>query len=86
MEVFNWRCFRVLLRATGRSLDDLAEDMGVTKQTISAWKSGRSVPTLNSLSLIAKFFKIPMEDLMVESNEIRLDDDNQNTEAVEGVV
>lgn len=84
MDTFNWKCFRALIKATGRSLDDLAKDMGVTKQTISGWKSGRTIPSLNNLSLIAKFFKIQMEDLMFEPDFQAFEDGS--TEPVEGTI
>lgn len=84
MDKFNWKCFRALINATGRSLDDLAKNMGVTKQTISSWKSGKGTPSFENAAAIAKFFRISMEDLTFEPGFQA--PDNENTEPMEGII
>ena len=39
----------------------VAMETGVTKSTFTDWKSGRSVPKLDKLLAIAKYFGVPVE-------------------------
>lgn len=39
----------------------VAMETGVTKSTFTDWKSGRSVPKLDKLLAIAKYFSVPVE-------------------------
>lgn len=42
---------------------DLAETLGVTKQTMSAWVNGRALPTLEMSFKIAKVLDCKVDDL-----------------------
>ncbi|WP_299831285.1 helix-turn-helix transcriptional regulator [uncultured Metabacillus sp.] len=42
---------------------DLAEKLGVTKQTLSSWVNGRSVPTLETAFKIASILDCKVDDL-----------------------
>lgn len=39
----------------------VSKDTGITKSTFSDWKNGRSSPKLEKLSLLAKYFEVPIE-------------------------
>lgn len=39
-------------------------DTGIPKSTFSDWKSGRSKPKTEKLSLIAEYFNVPIEYLI----------------------
>lgn len=47
----------------GFSQEDVAELIGVSRQTISAWESGKSLPTIDNITKLANLFKISIEDL-----------------------
>ncbi len=42
---------------------DLAEQIGVTRQTVIAIEQGRYSPTLEVAFLIARAFKVPLEEV-----------------------
>lgn len=46
--------FNELIKISGKSQVCLAEEVGVSKQCISDYKSGKSVPSLQTLYLICK--------------------------------
>lgn len=46
----------------------VAEDTGITKSTFSDWKTGRSIPKIDKLAKIAKYFSVPIE-FFVEGTE-----------------
>ena len=57
--------------------ENLAEKIGVTRQTLSNWESNITSPDLNQASLLCKELKININDLL--DNELELDvKDNLN--------
>ena len=57
--------------------ENLAERIGVTRQTLSNWESNITSPDLNQASLLCKELKININDLL--DNELELDViDNSN--------
>ena len=58
--------------------ENLAERIGVTRQTLSNWESNITSPDLNQASLLCKELKININDLL--DNELELDvKDNSNS-------
>lgn len=49
-----------LRRAKGMTQADLGKEMNVTFQAVSKWERGESLPDLETLSRIAKFFEVPL--------------------------
>lgn len=41
--------------------EDLAEKIFVSRQTISSWENGRSLPNYENLVLLSKLFNIPID-------------------------
>ena len=39
----------------------VSKDTGITKSTFTDWKNGRSSPKLEKVSLLAKYFEVPIE-------------------------
>ncbi len=52
----------------GLSQQKLGEELGFCNQTISFWESGSREPDLDTLLKIARYFEVPLEDLLTESN------------------
>lgn len=44
----------------------VAETIGVSRQAVSKWESGRSDPSTSNLFALAKLYGIPAEDLLKE--------------------
>lgn len=51
-------------KKTGLSQAALAAQLHVIRQTISNWESGRSMPDLESLKLLAEALNVPIEQLI----------------------
>lgn len=43
--------------------EDLAEKVGVTRQSVAKWESGESVPDLNKCRALAEVFGVSLDDL-----------------------
>ena len=53
-----------LTGAKGRTLDIVAESIGVSRQAVSKWENGTSEPNTSNLMALAKLYGIPAEDLL----------------------
>ena len=53
-----------LRRASGMSQEELAEKLGVSRQAVSKWESGRSDPSTTNLIALAKLFGVEPEELL----------------------
>lgn len=55
-----------LRRKSGLSQEQLAEQLGVSRQAISKWESGQSVPESDKLIVISDYFKVSLDYLLKE--------------------
>lgn len=53
-----------LRRANGLSQDELAEKIGVTRQTLSKYETGESLPDIERCKQLADIFGVSMDDLV----------------------
>lgn len=53
-----------LRREKGLSQEQLAEIIGVSRQTVSKWENGTSTPELEKLILLSGCFGIPVDELV----------------------
>ena len=56
-----------LRKAQGLSQEQLAEKVGVSRQSVSKWESGESIPELERLVEIGKVFNVTTDYLLKES-------------------
>ncbi|MBU9727627.1 helix-turn-helix domain-containing protein [Diplocloster modestus] len=56
-----------LRKEMGMSQEQMAEQLGVSRQTISKWESGTVCPTLDRLQEMSRLFGIPLSQLLGES-------------------
>lgn len=49
------------------SQEDLAEKLGVSRQSVSKWESGASVPELDKIILLAKLFGVSTDELLLDN-------------------
>ena len=52
-----------LRRKNGLSQEQLAEKLGVSRQTVSKWETGASTPELDKLRALSEFFRVSMDEL-----------------------
>lgn len=57
-----------LRKAKGLSQEQLAERLGVSRQSVSKWESGESVPELERIVEIGKVFNVTTDYLLKESD------------------
>lgn len=47
----------------------VSKDTGIPASTFSDWKSGKSSPKLPKLLLLARYFGVPLDDLVKDKDE-----------------
>lgn len=52
------------------SQEDLAEIMNVSRQAVSKWESGQSMPDIYKLVEISNYFKVSIDYLLKDENEV----------------
>lgn len=58
-----------LRRKHGMSQEQLAEKAGVSRQAVSKWETGQSMPELEKLMTLARCFGITIDELLAEQPE-----------------
>ena len=59
-----------LLRGkSGMSQEELAEKLGISRQSISKWESGQSVPDLKKLIILSDIYNVTIDSLVKDSDE-----------------
>jgi transcriptional regulator with XRE-family HTH domain len=65
----NYDIFENLLKINKTTVYRVSKETGISASTLSDWKSGRSVPKLDKMRLIAEFFGVSLEYLRGESDD-----------------
>ena len=53
-----------LRRERGLTQEDLAEEVGVARRTVSRWETGRSLPDLDLLPRLAELYQVDLRELL----------------------
>lgn len=53
----------------GLSQKEVAEELGVTRQAVSGWESGRTRPSVEKLVAVCRLYGVPVEELCREGME-----------------
>ena len=63
-----------LRKTKGISQEDLANELGVSRQAISKWESAQSLPDIDKIILMSDFFKVSTDYILkgIETNNINL--------------
>lgn len=74
-----------LRKKNNLSQEELAEQVGVTRQTISKWELSETTPDINQAKILSKIFNISLDELT--DNDIKgiLVDKVSNTEKLAGI-
>lgn len=75
-----------LRKKNGLSQEELAEKVGVARQTISKWELGETSPDLKQAKELSNFFNVSLDELT--NNEIKdiLVEKTSNTEKLAGII
>ena len=76
-----------LRKKDGLSQEQLAEQLGVSRQAVSKWESGKTVPESDTLISISKYYNVSLDYLMRENDlvsEMVADKDETQTKANNG--
>lgn len=58
-----------LRKEHGITQENLAEKLHVSRQTISNWENGNTLPDIENLKLLSQFYHIPLSYLFAEKEE-----------------
>ena len=59
-----------LRRKQGLSQQEVADALGVSRQTISNWESGQGAPTLEKAAELARLYHVGLDDLVADDVEV----------------
>ncbi len=68
-----------LRKLSGITQEQLAEKLNISRQTLSKWEKGNSLPDIESIINISKLFQISLQELLLEKEEQQMDQ-QQNTQ------
>ena len=60
---------QLLRKQNGYSQEDLADKIGITRQTISKWENGQAVPELNGLILLSELYGVTIDRIVKDNDE-----------------
>ena len=58
-----------LMQERGVSAYQVSKDTGISKASLHDWKTGRSSPKLDKIQILAKYFEVPITDLIEEDEQ-----------------
>ena len=68
------------------SQEDLAEKVGVTRQTISKWELGETAPDLKQAKVLSQVFKVSLDQLVDNDIKNIIIEKTTNTEKLAGMI
>ena len=74
-----------LRKKNNLSQEDLAEKVGVARQTISKWEIGDTTPDINQVKIISKIFNISIDELVDNDINNVIVEKVSNTEKLAGI-
>ena len=75
-----------LRKKNGLSQEELAEMIGVARQTISKWELGETSPDLKQSKELSKIFKVSLDELVDNDIKDILVETTSNTEKLAGII
>lgn len=74
-----------LRKKNNLSQEELAEKVGVARQTISKWEIGDTIPDINQVKIISKIFNISIDELVDNDINNVIVEKISNTEKLAGI-
>ena len=59
-----YKKFQDLLEKTNKTVYQISKETGISQTAFSNWKSGRSMPSIESLRKLSIYFGVQIEDLL----------------------
>ena len=56
----------------GMSQDALAEKLGVSRQAVTKWETGRGIPDIENIMVISNLFGISVDEFLSSEKELKL--------------
>ena len=66
----------------GLSQDELAEKLGVSRQSISLWENGQTQPTIENILALARIFNVSTDAILGNTEEVKSQAEEAATEEV----
>lgn len=63
---------QLLRKQNGYSQEQLADRIGIARQTISKWENGQAVPELNGLILLSELYGVTIDRMVKENDECNI--------------
>ena len=63
---------QLLRKQNGYSQEQLADKIGIARQTISKWENGQAVPELNGLILLSELYGVTIDRMVKENDECNI--------------
>lgn len=63
---------QLLRKQNGYSQEQLADKLGIARQTISKWENGQAVPELNGLILLSDLYGVTIDRIVKENDECNI--------------
>ena len=74
-EIFSTR-IRDLRKKSGLSMEQLAKELGITKSRVNMWENNGTVPRMNTLLELAKFFDVSTDYLLGNDDDSSISVEN----------
>ncbi len=65
-----------LRKDSNMSQDDLAAKLYVTRQALSTWERGISIPSIDTIIELGKIFNVPFEEILCLGEQTKIDENN----------
>jgi transcriptional regulator with XRE-family HTH domain len=62
--------FNEIVKISGKKQTEIAQAVGVSKQCVSDYKSGKSVPSVETLFLLCRYLDVSADYLLGLSNDL----------------
>ena len=63
---------QILRKKNGYSQEELAEKLGIARQTLSRWENGQAMPELTNLIQLSDLYKVPIDRIVRDDAECNL--------------
>lgn len=73
---------KAIRKREGLSQEDLAEKIGVSRQAVTKWETGRGMPDIENILILAEIFKTSIDDLISASSDIEKEKSEFTSETI----
>lgn len=83
MELQLYKKLKELREKNNLTQDDVSQELNISRQTVSNWETGKSLPDLNTTICLCKFYDISINELLdIDSSKNTLDADTTSVEDI----